>query len=186
MSDPTVELTTRQQVLALQNVDFLSQFRKPVCPSLVADRLGLPANLLHYRVKRLVDLGILERCGREGRRHLYKLKASIFTYPAYLLIPEDRGYIRKLFDQLHLKVTSATTDDPADHVRVDFSDQKVSQPLQTAPPPSSLIVDTFNVPAAKMGNLLESLQRVLQEYSAEGSGAKHTFVMLYFKGEIGD
>ena len=83
-------------------------------------------------------------------------------------------------------MTSATTDDPADHVRVVFGDQKVSQPLQTAPPPSSLIVDTFNVPAAKMGNLLESLQRVLQEYSAEGSGAKHTFVMLYFKGEIGD
>ena len=81
MSDPTVELTTRQQVLALQNVDFLSQFHKPVCPSLVADRLGLPANLLHYRVKRLVDLGILERCGREGRRHLYKLKASIFYLP---------------------------------------------------------------------------------------------------------
>ena len=54
-------------------------FRDPLTPSEVARRLNVPANVMHYRAKRLLEAGLLEIADDNGRSRTYKSVASTFS-----------------------------------------------------------------------------------------------------------
>lgn len=60
-------------------------FKDPLTPSEVARRLRVPANVMHYRVKRLAEAGLLEVAEDNGRSRTYKSVASTFSISAEVL-----------------------------------------------------------------------------------------------------
>lgn len=70
MTDPELFTLNEQQLELLCNAKtylLLQTFKEPTNPSAAAKKLGVPANRVHYHVKRLAAAGLLERVGR-GRR----------------------------------------------------------------------------------------------------------------------
>ena len=57
----------------------LYPFKEPLTPSEVARRLRVPANVMHYRVKRLHDVGLLEVDDDGSRSRTYKTVAERFS-----------------------------------------------------------------------------------------------------------
>lgn len=60
-------------------------FRDPLTPSEVARRLRVPANVMHYRVKRLAEAGLLEVAEDNGRSRTYRSVARTFAISAEVL-----------------------------------------------------------------------------------------------------
>ena len=54
-------------------------FKEPLTPSEVARRLQVPANVMHYRVKRLLEAGLLEVADDSNRSRTYKTVAERFS-----------------------------------------------------------------------------------------------------------
>ncbi len=54
-------------------------FKEPLTPSEVARRMQVPANVMHYRVKRLYEAGLLEIADDSSRSRTYKTVAGRFS-----------------------------------------------------------------------------------------------------------
>lgn len=54
-------------------------FKTPQTPSEAARRLQVPANVMHYRVKRLLEAGLLEVAEENGRSRTYRSVAERFS-----------------------------------------------------------------------------------------------------------
>ena len=50
----------------------LETFKEPLNPSAAAKKLGVPANRLHYQVKRLAEAGLLRVVSENGRSRVYE------------------------------------------------------------------------------------------------------------------
>ena len=65
----------------------LETFTKAMNPSDAAKKLGVPANRVHYHVKRLAAAGLLQVVSETGRRRVYKTVATKFRFRKDLLEP---------------------------------------------------------------------------------------------------
>lgn len=54
-------------------------FKEPLTPSEAARRLQVPANVMHYRVKQLLEAGLLEVADSSSRSRTYKTVAQTFS-----------------------------------------------------------------------------------------------------------
>lgn len=73
-------VTSQEQIDALNDSNILSMFREPASASDVAKDLKLTANLVHYHVKRYLDLGLMFEVSREAGRIYYQLSSLRFKY----------------------------------------------------------------------------------------------------------
>ena len=55
-----------------QTYILLETFNEPLNPSAAAKKLGVPANRLHYQVKRLAEAGLLRVVSENGRQKVYQ------------------------------------------------------------------------------------------------------------------
>ena len=79
-----------QQLELLCNANtylLLETFKEPLNPSAAAKKLGLPANRVHYHVKRLATAGLLRTVSETGRRRVYQTVATRFRFRKELLGP---------------------------------------------------------------------------------------------------
>lgn len=81
-------MTLNQQQLELlqdfTNFPVLQIFTDPLNPSEVAKRLNMPANTLHYRVKKVSEAGLLKVVEQHGRRRIYQSVAINFRVCRHL------------------------------------------------------------------------------------------------------
>ncbi len=86
---PSQTLQTQRQVQdlleLLPHLNLLGEFLEPQNPSQVARRLGLPANRVHYHVKRFVRQGFLQAVTTKGRSTSYQATALEFRAPEQLV-----------------------------------------------------------------------------------------------------
>jgi DNA-binding transcriptional regulator GbsR (MarR family) len=76
------------------NFPVLQIFTEPSNPSDVAKSLKMPANTLHYRVKKLCEAGLLKVVAQQGRRRSYQSVATNFRVRRDLMQTLDatRGF----------------------------------------------------------------------------------------------
>ena len=58
----------------------LETFNEPLNPSAAAKKLGVPANRLHYQVKRLTEAGLLRVVSENGRSRVYQRVGTKFRF----------------------------------------------------------------------------------------------------------
>ncbi len=58
----------------------LETFDEPLNPSAAAKKLGVPANRLHYQVKRLAEAGLLRVVSENGRSRVYERVGTKFRF----------------------------------------------------------------------------------------------------------
>jgi Helix-turn-helix domain len=95
----------KQQLDLLQDFTHypvLQIFEKPHNPSQVAKSLNMPANALHYRVKKLAEAGLLKLVSQHGRVRSYQSVANHFRVHRDLISTarESLGFSKDLFDKV--------------------------------------------------------------------------------------
>ena len=63
----------------------LETFKEPLNPSAAAKKLGMPANRVHYHVKRLATARLLRTVSENGRSRVYETVATKFHFRKELL-----------------------------------------------------------------------------------------------------
>ncbi len=89
-------MTLNQQQLELlrdfTNFPVLQIFTEPHNPSQVAKNLKMPANTVHYRVKKLYEAGLLKLVEQKGRRRSYQSVATNFRVRRDLMQTLDAAH----------------------------------------------------------------------------------------------
>ena len=87
MTDKPFTLNERQLELLCDAKTYvlLETFKEPLNPSAAARKLGLPANRVHYHVKRLAAAGLLRTVSVNGRSRVYETVATRFRLRKSLL-----------------------------------------------------------------------------------------------------
>ena len=84
MTENNVPITVDERGLeALHDANtylLLETFKEPLNPSAAAKKLGVPANRLHYQVKRLSEAGLLRVVGENGRSRVYQRVGATFRF----------------------------------------------------------------------------------------------------------
>jgi DNA-binding MarR family transcriptional regulator len=78
----------------------LSRFDEPRTPSEVAKRLRLPANTIHYHVKRLVAAKLLTCVAKNGRQCKYQRVSDKFRFHESLLPTYEKEFPESLAQEL--------------------------------------------------------------------------------------
>ncbi len=87
MTDEPFTLNEQQLELLCDAKTYLllETFKEPLNPSAAAKKLGLPANRVHYHVKRLAAAGLLRVVSENGRSRVYETVATKFRFRKELL-----------------------------------------------------------------------------------------------------
>ena len=84
MTENNVPFTVDEQGLELlhnaETYALLETFEEPLNPSAAAKKLGVPANRLHYHVKRLSEAGLLRVVSERGRSRVYQRVSTKFRF----------------------------------------------------------------------------------------------------------
>ena len=168
-------------------------FKEPLTPSEVARRMQVPANVMHYCVKRLFEAGLLEITDDSSRSRTYQTVATRF-----LLSPELQpavgeavpAMLETMLSKLHRNfLKSLETDmDSADEL---FEGGPVAFNLDT-----SLIISNANPPkygpwvsistralsAEQFQKVTQAVNAILAEVPVE-EGERCTLAFLAYRGE---
>jgi DNA-binding Lrp family transcriptional regulator len=95
----------KQQLELLQdftNYPILQIFEKPHNPTQVAKGLKMPANALHYRVKKLAEVGLLKLVSQKGRIRQYQSVGTNFRVHRDVFQSHEYsfGFTKDLFDKV--------------------------------------------------------------------------------------
>lgn len=181
----SLTVSSKAQIRALHDTSFLTAFHEPICPSHVAQRLNMPANLVHYRARRYEELGLLRRLGRDGKRVLYELAADSFAYPAHMMMSDDPGNAtQQVLRRLHNGLLNIDTDTSSGSqmVRVVFREE----PHMEEKVPGSIRVKTLILTQERQRRLMARLEDVIREFSDDKMGERYTLALIHFKGDIND
>jgi len=180
----------------VRNVALLRLLRQPDTPSGAAKKLGLPANTLHYRVKRLAEVGLLEVAQERGRRRTYRTVAETFRIPKGLLysvgeaLPDMlEGLLGRVHRELMAEVErfsfsiAALEEGAEDDVTFDLEKalQVSTQRLESGHYPPTVAVSSFRLSAAGYQKLTGALREVLTS-TEEERGEVCTVALLVYRG----
>lgn len=169
----------------------LERFDEPRTPTEAAKRLRLPANTVHYHVKRFVAAGLLRVTENNGRQHKYQRVADKFRFHESLLptyekeFPESLAQHLKKINKHFVKQTekmqpSDFVRDPKDSAFIllefkDFDDMDVDKTVAL-----TLEVSLTKKQHAKF---VEALEKLFVEIKASVSeGGDYTFCFLTCPG----
>jgi hypothetical protein len=179
-----------------QSFLLLSHFTESKSPSDVAKEMNMPANVIHYRVKRAVKLGLLVIAERQGRRHCFRLAAEKFRVPLDLLplISEvtphmlkraltkiHKGFSQELSQVQNTLYESAYDVDGERFVDLDIQNSVLAKAFF----PVIQLLEIRLQPAHYV-NLVEILTRGLTEAQEKvnSEGQLCTFVIIAYQGSI--
>ena len=169
-------------------------FKEPLTPSEVARRLQIPANVMHYRVKRLVDAGLLEVADDSSRSRTYQTVAERF-----LLSPELRATVGEavpamldgMLSKLHrnfmrrIETESGDSEDLFEDGPVEF-DLDTSLIIGAVEPPKYapwVSISTRALSAEQFKKVTEAVSTILNETPVEEVGKRCTLAFLAYQGE---
>ena len=169
-------------------------FKEPLTPSEVARRLQLPANVLHYRVKRLVEAGLLEVADDSNRSRTYKTVATRFS-----LAPELQAALGEavptmldtMLGKLHRNfLKSLETDvDSADElfgngpVEFDLEDSLIIGSVEPPKYAPWVSISTRALSAKQFQKVTKAVNTILGEVPVEEDEKRCTLAFLAYQGE---
>ncbi len=169
-------------------------FKEPLTPSEVARRLQVPANVMHYRVKRLLEADLLEVADDNARSRTYRTVAERF-----LLSPELQhtlgeaipAMLDTMLSKLHRNFLKSIEDgataetDLFENGPVEF-DLDTSLIISNANPPAYgpwVSISTRSLSAEQFQKVTEAVTAILGEVPI-GEGEKRcTLAFLAYQGE---
>ena len=169
-------------------------FKEPLTPSEVARRMQIPANVMHYRVKRLVEAGLLEVADDGGRSRTYKTVSKRFSLAPELqaaLGEAIPAMLETMLGKLHRNfLRSLETDmDSAGElfengpVEFDLEDSLIlgsTQPPQYGPWVS---ISTRALSAEQFQKVTQAVNAILAEVPVNEGEKRCTLAFLAYRGE---
>ncbi len=169
-------------------------FKEPLTPSEVARRLQVPANVLHYRVKRLHEAGLLETIDDSTRSRTYQTVAERFS-----LSPELQPAVGEavpamldgMLSKLHrnfLKSIEAETSAEADLFEngpVEFDLEETFAIGSSKPPKYGtwVSISTPTLSAEQFQKIYRAVNTIIGEVKAEEGERRCTLAFLAYQGE---
>lgn len=169
-------------------------FKEPLTPSEVARRLRVPANVMHYRVKRLVGAGLLEIADDSNRSRTYKTVAERFllssdVYPAVSeAVPAMiDGMPSKLHRNFMRRLEAEAEDFEAlfENGPVEFSLEE-SFALGSSKPPEYgtwVSISTPTLSAEQFQKIYQAVNTIISEVEPEEGEKRCTLTFLAYGGE---
>ncbi len=169
-------------------------FKEPLTPSEVARRLRVPANVMHYRVKRLFDVGLLEVVDESSRSRTYKTVAERF-----LLSPELQatvgeavpamldGMLSKLHRNFMRRLEAEAEDFEAlfEDGPIEFGLEE-SFTLGSSKPPEYgtwVSISTPTLSAEQFQKIYQAVNIIISEVEPEEGEKRCTLAFLAYQGE---
>ena len=169
-------------------------FKEPLTPSEVARRMQVPANVMHYRVKRLLDAGLLEVADDSSRSRTYQTVATRFSLSPGLQPAVGEAVpamLETMLSKLHRNfLKSLETDmDSADELfgggPVAF-DLDTSLIISNANPPEYgpwVSISTRSLSAEQFQKVTQAVNAILGEAKVEEGEKRCTLAFLAYQGE---
>ncbi len=169
-------------------------FKEPLTSSEVARRLQVPANVMHYRVKRLHDVGLLEIIDDSTRSRTYKsvagrflLSPEVFLAVAEALPAMLDGMLGKLHRNLLQRIETGLRDTEAllENGPVEF-ELNESLTLGATKPheyPVCTSISTVDLSAEQFQKVTEAVSAILSEVQADKGEKRCTLAFLAFRGQ---
>lgn len=190
-------LTNPEAARALRDSAIFPQFLEPKSPSDVAKKTGMAANLVHYHANRLLELGLLFEAGREDGRVLYQTVARTIKHTDNLLGNEIQADTMRVLSEAFLKAYErsnhlagdditefceygiATSSDPLERQRPQFSDGETAEPRPTHFQARTLKLsgETYRAFISKVAKLMLELEAETDE-----NAEQCTFTFISFDG----
>ena len=169
-------------------------FKEPLTPSEVARRMQVPANVMHYRVKRLLDAGLLEVADDSSRSRTYQTVAERF-----LLSPELQpavgeavptmldGMLSKLHRNVLQSIETGSGDTEAllenGPIEFDLNDSLNLGIVKPYDYPVSAAISTRALSAAQFQRVVKAVTTILNEVPIEEGEKRCTLAFLAYQGE---
>lgn len=173
-------------------------FKTPLTPSAAARRLQVPANVMHYRVKRLYEAGLLEVADDNGRSRSYRSVSQEFSVPPEVL-PAVTEAVPAMLDtmlsKLHRHVLESTEKELWDLEALTQDGPftfDLGEPLIFGPEDryfSRVSVSSIDLSADQYRRVVETVMsafdKVQQEVknSSEGETTRCTLAFMAFQGQ---
>ena len=189
----TLNETQLELVFNLPYYAALYLFKEPLTPSEVARRLRVPANVMHYRTKRLLEAGLLEVADDNGRSRTYKSVAATFSISPEVLPAVTEALpamLEGMLSKVHRNFLGRAETELQDlgalleHGPVTF-ELSESLTLGTISPheyPVWTSLATRSLSAAKYQKIVKAIGTILDEAGAEEGEKPCTLSFLAFQG----
>lgn len=169
-------------------------FKEPLTPSEVARRMQVPANVIHYRVKRLVDVGLLEVADESSRSRTYKTVAGRFSLSPELqpvvgeAVPEMLDTMLSKLHRNFLKSTEAEferSDELFSNGPTEFDLEKTLVISSAKPPKYGMwaSISTRALSAEQFQKIYQAVDTILGEVKIEEGEKRCTLAFLAYRGE---
>lgn len=171
----------------------LYMFKEPLTPSEAARR-RVPANVTHYRVKRLLEAGLLTVADDTGRSRTYRSVAQTFSIlpdvlpavteamPAMLdtmLSKLHRHALERTEAELR-ELTALAQDGP---LTFDLSESLTIEKTDSHGYPSWVAISTIDLSAAQYQRVVDAVRRVFDEVEPDEGENRCTLAFLAFQGQ---
>ena len=169
-------------------------FKEPLTPSEVARRMRVPANVMHYRVKRLFEAGLLEVVDDSSRSRTYRSVAERFLLSPEVL-PAVTDALPAMFDamlsKLHrnflgrmetdLKDLEALLEDGP--ITFELSDSLTLVSIKPHDYPVLASISTRSLSAEQFQKVTQAVNAILEEAPVEEGKKRCTLAFLAYQGE---
>ena len=199
MQKDRIRLTNPEAARTLRDTPVLHQFINERNSSDIAKELKMPANLVHYHVKRGMELGLLTETRREGKRIYYQLTAKEFTHSRNLLeYPEGMTAALSLLSSAFLPAYEMSEAQCVEANDPDYATIGFVEPSSLPPKPKRLEENavqmypahfqarTVYLTSAQYKRLLREMNQIINDIDPEFTGDVKacTLTLIGFQGEL--
>ena len=166
-------------------------FKEPLTPSEVARRMQVPANVIHYRVKRLLDARLLEVADDSSRSRTYQTVATRFSLSPELQPAVGEAVpamldtmLSKLHRNFLKSIEAGASEEPLENGPIEF-DLDTSLIISNANPPKYgpwVSISTRSLSAEQFQKVTQAVNAILAEVPVE-EGERCTLAFLAYQGE---
>lgn len=171
----------------------LYMFKNPLTPSEAARRLQVPANVMHYRVKRLHEAGLLVVADDSNRSRTYKSVAQKFSVSPEVLpaITESLpAMLDGMLSKLHRNFLQRTEGELGDiealletgPVAFELNESLILGTINPHEYPVWLSVSTIDLSAEQFQKIIDAVRQIFDEAEADKGEKRCTLAFLAFQG----
>ena len=169
-------------------------FKEPLIPSEAARRLQIPANVMHYRVKRLLEAGLLEVADDSNRSRTYKTVAHTFSISSEVL-PAVTEALPSMLDgmlgKLHRNFLGRIEKDARDletlledgPIAFKLSESLLLGDTKAHEHPVWISLATRCLSAAQYQKIVRAVSAILDEAQQDEGEKRCTLAFLAYQGE---
>ena len=172
----------------------LYAFKDPLIPSEAARRLRVPANVMHYRVKRLYEAGLLQVVDDSSRSRTYRSVAQRFSISPEVLPAVTEAMpamLDTMLSKLHRHALQRTEAELRELETLaqdkpftfDLSESLTIEKDNPKGYPSWVAISTIDMNATQYRKILDAVRQVFDEAEADKGENRCTLAFLAFQGQ---